>query len=251
LSPEHAALRETILARAADLENKTYYELLGVEHTASAEDIQAAYLQAAKRLHPDRLPASLAELKPQASSLFSAISQAHKTLSDVASREAYDKGGGPGERRGETDEVERVLEASSLYQKAEICLKRNDREGAEKFLRRAVELDPETGSQLALLGWVVSLSGEKALPAALEMLHRAVKLADNDDRALYYRGTVLKRLGRAQEAIKDFRKAADLNPKNLDAVREVRLFDMRSQRKPASDVDDDAGLFGKLFKKKK
>ena len=65
------------------------------------------------------------------------------------------------------------------------------------------------------------------------------------ERALFYRGMLLKRSGDADKALRDFRLAAEINPKNLDAVREVRLHDMRKQQQPPSG----GGLLGKLFKK--
>ena len=72
-----------------------------------------------------------------------------------------------------------------------------------------------------------------------------------------------KRAGNPHAAVKDFRKAAELNPRNIDAVREVRLHEMRSQKgslpPPASGKRKGGsnpppppaktGIFGKLFKK--
>jgi len=83
------------------------------------------------------------------------------------------------------------------------------------------------------------------------------------ERALFYRGMLLKRSGRSDRAIRDFKLAAELNPKNIDAVREVRLYAMRhrgktgappsSPRKGQSVAPKDGGggggLFGKFFKK--
>jgi len=70
------------------------------------------------------------------------------------------------------------------------------------------------------------------------------------ERALFYRGTLLKRSGRLEKAIRDFKLAAEINPKNLDAVREVRLHDMRkrdARDQPAE--GQGGGLFGKWFKR--
>jgi hypothetical protein len=74
-----------------------------------------------------------------------------------------------------------------------------------------------------------------------------------------------KRIDEAGKAVKDFKKASDLNPRNLDAMREVRLHNMRggarSQSKPPPPggssrpsqrpplPEKAVGLFGKLFKK--
>jgi hypothetical protein len=38
---------------------------------------------------------------------------------------------------------------------------------------------------------------------------------------------LLKRVGRVDAAMHDFRSVVQLNPKNLDALRELRLWEMR------------------------
>ena len=81
-------------------------------------------------------------------------------------------------------------------------------------------------------------------------------------RAACYRGVLLKRSGRLERAIRDFRLAAQVNPKNIDAVREVRLYEMRKGKaggaapaakpgaKPgAKPAADEGGRFGKFFKR--
>jgi curved DNA-binding protein len=70
-----------------------FYEVLGVPHNASAEDIQRAYRQLARRHHPD------VNREPGAEERFKAITEAYDTLSDPARRRKYDQvpvgAGGP------------------------------------------------------------------------------------------------------------------------------------------------------------
>lgn len=61
-----------------------YYALLGVEPTATAEDIRKAYRTAASRFHPDVNHASAASL------VFQEISTAYETLNDPGKRAEYD-----------------------------------------------------------------------------------------------------------------------------------------------------------------
>jgi hypothetical protein len=71
-----------------------------------------------------------------------------------------------------------------------------------------------------------------------------------------------KRLGKAELAARDFRKSAELNPRNIDAVREVRLHTMRGgasgvvqegksrdSSPPPPKAGEKSGLLGRLFKK--
>src|SRR3954471_3123362 len=64
---------------------KGYYECLGVEPWASADQIRAAYHRSAKQYHPDVNPS------PQAKARFQAINEAYRILGDPHRRATYDK----------------------------------------------------------------------------------------------------------------------------------------------------------------
>jgi hypothetical protein len=83
-------------------------------------------------------------------------------------------------------------------------------------------------------------------------LDRLISRESKSDRAYFYRGSLRKRLDLLKEANADFARAADLNPNNVDAVREVRIYKMRQEKAPPPappDGEGVGGFFKKLFKR--
>ena len=70
---------------------RDYYEVLGVERTASEQEIKRAYRKLALELHPDRNPGD-----HQAEESFKEASEAYQILSDGEKRAAYDRFGHAG-----------------------------------------------------------------------------------------------------------------------------------------------------------
>jgi molecular chaperone DnaJ len=65
-----------------------YYEVLGLSHSATQEEIKKAYRKSALKYHPDRNPGDAAAEKK-----FKEISEAYEVLSDEKKRQIYDQYG--------------------------------------------------------------------------------------------------------------------------------------------------------------
>ncbi|HVH41579.1 MAG TPA: DnaJ domain-containing protein [Labilithrix sp.] len=245
--------------RAQKILSLDHFAALGVPRTASPDDVQKAFVEAVKTWHPDRVPAGLGEVKPLVAQVFGRLDAARGVLTDPARRLRYieelDK---PAKRASATDVS--AAEAGLEFKKAEAFLKRNDTATAEQHLRRAVQLAPGNAEYQALLAWVQVK--DTSTPAELERivadLDRVITLDSAAKRAFFFRGQLRKRLNLAKEAYADFVRASELDPSNIDAQREVRLYKMRHERgaaataaksSPPPSSEGVGGFFRKLFKR--
>ncbi|WP_437600824.1 DnaJ domain-containing protein [Sorangium sp. So ce590] len=258
-SPELTARRAEIEARAAAIDGESFFQMLGVAEDVPPERVQAVYFALAKQWHPDRTPAELQDVKPLVARVFARISEAYQTLSDPKRRAEYMQAPKEAAAPAEDDEkIARVVDAALDFQKAEILLKKNDLMGAEIRARRALNADPEQPEYMTLLVWIqAQRRGEPPAFAEgatsahyddlIETLDVVLGKEPRYERALFFRGMLLKRTGRVDRASRDFRLAAEINPKNLDAIREVRVQEMRSRTN--NDPTPAGGLLGKFWKR--
>jgi curved DNA-binding protein CbpA len=255
--PTHEPLTEAALAELqAEVANKLdlvlsqdYYKILGISETADLAATQAAFFALAKKWHPDRLAVGARELRGDVTRIFARMTEAHQVLSNAAQRAEYDRLRDIGESSEEEQrDVQRLLRASNIFQKAEASVKRSDWAQAERFAKQAQDLDPEHVEYGALYAWAVAKSGQRAANGnyedLLEILNRAVKLQKDNPRIRLYRAGVLKAAGQTQEALRDYRAVVEMEPNNVEASRELRLHRMR-----AENTTQAPGLLSRLFKK--
>jgi curved DNA-binding protein CbpA len=268
----HETRRREVRARAESIGHEDFFTALGVGRDAAVEDIKNAFFAQAKLWHPDRIPAPLADVRPLAARVFARLGEAYQTLTDPERRTAYEatlRAVGPA---GAHESASRALRASIEFQKAEFLLLQNDFAAAERLAFAAANDDGGRPEYPALGLWARSQRpgvGPERLKEIAGELDELVRAAPDNPRVLWYRARLLKRLGRADEAIADLRRVIALDPSHAEAVRELQEVDRRITPAPTTKRSEGAAtkksdapapkksdappprrdLWGKLFKK--
>ena len=217
---------------------------LGVARSATSDQIRAAYLEAAKRYHPDRAGApALAGVQQELRQVFTSMKEAYDAIATAPAREAYTaqlKTGTTGKAQGKKEEAALALKMG------EVLLKKRDFSAALAKLRRSVDLDPN-GDSLAALAWGL-MCDPGTSPAGKEeaaaLLNRALRAHGLSARTYYVAG-VLWRTKDPDSAADAFRKALEFEPHHADASLELRLLEMRQGKKNSGGGVLSTLLFGK------
>lgn len=213
-----------LAARAQTIEKEGYFEALGLPRGASEEAVRAAYFRLAKLWHPDRLPADLALYRDEAATVFAYLTHAHQVLTDAEQRKQYLATNAPLVETRPRAQVIREIDA---------LLARHDWTNAEMEATALRDANPDDADAVAFVAWIGVKGGEAsedALRAAITQLDRAIYGDRYCDRAYWYRGVLHKRLKNDQAAHRDFVRVVQLDPKHVDAQREVRLHEMRQRK---------------------
>jgi tetratricopeptide (TPR) repeat protein len=228
LTPELADRRNQIIERAATIMDEDYFNVLGIARTATPDAAQTAFMALARSWHPDRLAPQLFDVRDLAAKVFARMSEARAVLTDPDTRAEYALSLRQTARS--TPSVAPGVSAPLEFQKADVQFKKRAYIEALEHCQRAHEADPANADYLAFLTWIrIEKDGPTNANAArhLEALDRAVKLNERCERAHFYRGMLLKRLGKPDKAYVDFKEVIEINPNNIDAAREVLLYKKR------------------------
>jgi hypothetical protein len=259
LSPDGQERWEEVARVIGMLDRQNYFEMLGVRESVDSNEIRKKYMTLAKKWHPDRLPPELSELRPWVDEIFHLFTVASDTLGDTKKRVEYQRtvmqGGG-------TPESERKLnvmvEAAINFQKVDVLVKRRRYDEAVKICDAAMQVVRKEADYPAMKAWILLLrdgiDDPKVADQIRDLLRRTFKINSDHVHGHFVRAHFLKRQGDHDKALKHFKKVAKLDPKNLEAAREVRVGTMRQSRgrssaPPPRGDSKRPSIFGKFFKK--
>jgi curved DNA-binding protein CbpA len=232
-----------LMALADQLRARDAYEVLGVARGASDSDVKDAYERLAARAHPDRFRDGSQALRALAEEVFGRVRAAYDTLSDPREKQIQALTSKKLERKEqERQKSERAFQAEVERRKGEVALSSRSYEAALAHFGKALELYPDEGDHHAYYGYVLHLChpGDAAMAAeAMEHVKRGIKLASHREKPYLFLGRLNKAVGRADQAEKMFVRAIQIEPNCLEAIRELRLIQMRREKSK--------GLIGRLF----
>jgi curved DNA-binding protein CbpA len=221
-SPAEQQVREALLAIAPRTKERDLFARLGVPDGAGREDVKRAFLALAKQFHPDRFSSpALADLQEAVRDFFSAVNEAYEVLSDERKREEY-----LSRRAAGGGDPARVEAAKLDFQKGEACVRTRDFPRARGFLESAVRADPKPAYQAALAWAYVADPASKDRERARALVAEAMK-DPTCDRAFFVAGILARDAGEEAAAERLFREAVKANPRNAEAVRELRIVEGR------------------------
>jgi len=184
---------------------RTYYEILGLDPQASADDVRAAFRRLARERHPDRFnPGDRSTAERE----FQAITEAYNVLSDPDRRARHDQGLASLTRPNLANprEVARALAAKAVG-----LMKLGEHAQAGELLAQAVAHDPKNARARHLYGLFLAQHGGR-LDEGLRHLDQATKLDPVNVRLLLDASRFFAMARMFARAMRYAQSAAELSP---------------------------------------
>ncbi len=240
-TPAEGELRRALEAATPRARSADLFERLGLQRSATREQVKAAYFQLAKQLHPDRFAApALADVATSVKDLFAAVNEAYEALSDDRRRQDYlarTSAAGAGESGGDPEQ------AAVDFEKAEACARTRDFAKARGFYEAALRAEPRPEYQVAY-AWMLLQDPRGDRARARALAEAALREPVCLDRAALVGAVLARDEGDDERAERLLRRALAANPRNGEAERELRALEARKGRPRTG-----GGLSG-LFRKK-
>lgn len=233
---EAAKLRDAL----EKLKRKNYFEILSITEKSSDDDVRARYADLVKQHHPDGLRAGAAEeLVAVRGEMFALIVESFEAMTTENQRLRYAQDLEQGRAGGSDDlaKVQQVLQAETLFKKAEVLAKLKKLDEALEMLDEAIKLkgdDTEFKVYRVYYGFMHSQrhggGDETEAEKTIKQILALMKTDSNIAAGYMFLGQLYKLVGKGNVAVKYFERVLEYDEKNAEAAREVRLFNMRAEK---------------------
>ena len=203
-----------------------HFEALGLERKhATPAEVKRNFFVLAKELHPDTVsdPAqgALRDLKER---LFSRINEAAQVLGDDKRRKEYED-----ELEGKKNSVDvaRIFAAEENFQRAEIFIKARKYQEGLDLIEKAISMNDQEAEFFAWRGYarfLLSRDRKAAYEDTAADCRKAIKMQEKCLPAHLFLGHMSKVVGEMKLAQKCYERVLQLDPKHVEAQRELRLM---------------------------
>ena len=202
--------------------------MLGIPPTAEGSAFKVAFFKLAKTYHPDTAIGAPPEVASLKAAIFSRMNEAYSVLDNPKRRAEYIDGlqnGGSSKI-----DVANVLAAEEKYAKVAIFLRNRRYQDALALMDEVIALCPKEGEFIACRAFTAFLvAQDKAAekPRAIRAIEEGIKLNPRCVEAFIFRGHIEKLTGDTARARASFQKALEINPKHVEAQRELKWLDKK------------------------
>jgi tetratricopeptide (TPR) repeat protein len=207
------------------MRSQDYFELFGLKRDADASAVKGAYFRLAKSYHPDTVPAGTpADIARLKADIFALIGQANRTLSEANLKAEYLAelaAGGTGEKIN----IASLLQAEEFFQKGCILVKVKKFGEAVRQLDDAIKANASEGEYYGWRGWAKFFTFEDKVKGHLEAMRdieHSLRLNPNAAAVHFFQGYLWKLKGELVKAKACFKRCVELDPRHVDAQRELR-----------------------------
>lgn len=235
-----------ILSLCERLRSKDPHVALGLVESARRPEIDRAYERLRRLLDPKALGRASHELREVVRAARADLNRAYDELCDPDETETISHLPDLDAeiRVGQQEDVER--DAAKVYRQGEKQIEEQDWPAALRSFQRAAELRPQIGQYHACVGWAMYLvygAEPENVRAAIGHAKKGMQLAPKHFHPPLILGRLYQCTNRLDLALKAFRRAVQLNPQSIEAVRELRIMQMSEKQ------EGDSGLLSRLLRR--
>jgi serine/threonine protein kinase/tetratricopeptide (TPR) repeat protein len=250
---------QRLLGVLAKLRDKSPFEVLNVGESASDDEVRGRYMEVVKLYHPDNARSGSApELSDALRQLFVLVQECFASVESSEKREKYRSLRDLGYTGKESEEevVRRVVEAEVSFKKAKTLVRLRKYEDAVAELRQAVTKKPrdlEFKIHLRHAEYLADRTGDRVQGAqrAAEDILKLLKSSDNELASPFLLLAQLYRvLNQDEAAVKAYKRVLKFDPRNHEAESELRLMNLREQKRQKKGGLNIGGLLGSLGQNK-
>jgi len=226
------------------IKNKNYFEVLGLKEDATDNEVKKSYFLLAREYHPDRFYNKGKDVRDVVEEIFTILTNAFNSLQTQELRNRYRESLKGKVEDKKKEDVQSLVNAEIQFQKGMVYYKSRDYINAEDCFKWAVKLNPNEAEYHGWLGWVAykkEPNDSGVRKKAAETINHALQMNPRWGQGYLFLAYLARAEKDEEKAEQYFKKALEYNPNNQEAMREIRLINMRKEKT--------GGIFKKIFKK--